>query len=206
MATGTFDFNEFLSESGNTILNPKSYFSSFPTSGGITEPLIKGVIYGTLTAIIYLIWDLFNIADNGVFLFGYYGFTGFIRLVVSSVIGLFVWALALMVFSNISKGNTGFEASFRIAAATMVIMPVNAFFGFLMFSPTLYILVSLLIFAIGLWILYNGMVHALKCQPAVVKTICYVIAVVLVILSLVSLTTRNKMERIVDQVKKEASE
>lgn len=205
MATGTFDFNEFIKESLRTFFNPKSYFTALSLTGGIAEPLIKGIIYGTISAVIYLLWDLFNIGGSGMMLFGVYGFTGFIKLIISSVIGLFIWALALLVFSAICKGNTGFEPNFRVAAATMVIMPVSAFFGFLMFNPFIYIIVSLLIYAIGLWILYNGMVHALKGQAPTVKIVCYVIAVVIVIISLAGLAARSKMDRMVDEVRKEVS-
>lgn len=205
MATGTFDFNEFIKESLQTIFNPKSYFTALPLTGGIAEPLVKGVIYGTITAVIYLLWDVLNIGGSGMMLFGVYGFTGFLKLIISSVIGLFILALAILVLSNICKGSTGFEASFRVAAATMVIMPVSAFFGFLMFNPFIYLIVSLLIYALGLWILYNGMVHALKGQEPTVKTVCYVIAVVIVVISLAGLAARSRMNRMLDEDRKEVS-
>ena len=61
MADGTFDVNAFIQESKDVLLNPKSYFSTMKTSGGITEPLIKAVIYGALAGAIAFIWSLLHI-------------------------------------------------------------------------------------------------------------------------------------------------
>ena len=39
MSDSTFDFNLFIKESKDVLTNPKSYFSTMKTSGGMTEPL-----------------------------------------------------------------------------------------------------------------------------------------------------------------------
>ena len=44
MSNSVFDFNAFIKESKDVLVNPKSYFSTMKTTGGIAEPLIKAVI------------------------------------------------------------------------------------------------------------------------------------------------------------------
>ncbi len=61
MSDGTFDVNLFIKESKEVLVNPKSYFSTMKTSGGITEPLIKAVIYGAVAGAIALIWSILNL-------------------------------------------------------------------------------------------------------------------------------------------------
>ena len=48
MSDVTFDFNLLIKESKEVLTNPKSYFSTMKTTGGMTEPLIKAVIYGAV--------------------------------------------------------------------------------------------------------------------------------------------------------------
>ena len=61
MSNGTFDFNAFIKESKDVLVNPKSYFSTMKTSGGMTEPLIKAVIYGAIAGAIAFLWSLLKI-------------------------------------------------------------------------------------------------------------------------------------------------
>jgi hypothetical protein len=117
MSNGTFDFNLFIQESKETLLNPKSYFSTMKTSGGITEPLIKAVIYGFVTGIIALIWGLLKIgAVGGGFIGGAVGFMAFLWSIIGAVIGLFIGAVVVLIISSICKGNTDFEANLRVTA------------------------------------------------------------------------------------------
>ena len=191
MSNGTFDFNAFIAESKETLLNPRSYFSSMKTSGGITEPLIKAVIYGTVAGIIYLIWGFLRIgAYTGLF-GGAVGFMVFIWSIISSVIGLFIGAVVLLVISSICKGNSDFEANLRVTAAILVIMPVAALVSFA--SPVsvyLGLVAYLLLAAYSLWLLYHGLVEALKCNAGTARMICYVIIGVIALILLLGLTTR----------------
>ena len=61
MSDSNFDFSLFVSESQDVLMNPKSYFSTMKTSGGITEPLVKAVIYGAIAGAISFIWSLLRI-------------------------------------------------------------------------------------------------------------------------------------------------
>ncbi|MGB4292639.1 MAG: YIP1 family protein, partial [Bacteroidales bacterium] len=132
MSNGTsFDFNAFINESKETLLNPKSYFSSMKTAGGMVEPLIKAVIYGVIAGIFYLIWGLFHLGAAGSLLGGAVGFVGLIWAIIGSIIGLFIGAVIILIVSAIGKGSTDFEACLRVSASLMVIMPVSAILSFL---------------------------------------------------------------------------
>jgi hypothetical protein len=63
MSDSTFDFNVFIKESIDVLVNPKSYFSTMKTTGGMSEPLIKAVIYGAIAGAIAFIWSLLNLGD-----------------------------------------------------------------------------------------------------------------------------------------------
>jgi hypothetical protein len=60
MSNSTFNFNAFIKESKDVLKDPKTYFSTMKTTGGIAEPLIKAVIYGAVAGIIIFIWSLFK--------------------------------------------------------------------------------------------------------------------------------------------------
>jgi hypothetical protein len=197
MSNGTFDFNLLLKESKDTLLNPKSYFSTLKTSGGMTEPLIKAVIYGTVTGIIYLLWGLLKIgAVGGGLLGGAFGFTAFITAIIGAVIGVFVGAVILLIISSVCKGNADFEANLRVTAAVMVIMPISALLSFLSgFNIYLGMVINLIVFLYTLWLLYNGLVEALKCKPETAKIVCYVLIALIVLFLLLGLNARNRLER-----------
>src|SRR5664280_2973537 len=129
MSDGTFDLNLFIKESKDILINPKSYFSTMKTSGGMSEPLIKAVIYGAVAGAIAFIWSLLKIGAMSGF-GGAIGIMVFIWSIIAAIIGLFIGAVILLVISSICKGSTDFEANMRVTAALMVMMPINAFLGF----------------------------------------------------------------------------
>jgi hypothetical protein len=205
--TTTFDFNLFLKESKETLLNPRSYFSTMKTSGGITEPLIKAVLYGTVTGILYLIWGLLRLGAGGMLVGSAVGFMAFIWAIIGSIIGLFIGAVIMLIISSICKGNADFEANLRVTAATMVIMPVSALFGFTGgISIYLGLVVNILIYAYFLWLVYNGLVEALKANAATARIVCYVLVALLVLFSLLGLSARNRAARFLNDYNREAKE
>ncbi|MFN8240133.1 MAG: Yip1 family protein [Bacteroidales bacterium] len=198
MENGTFDFNLFLRESRETLLNPKSYFTNLKLTGGIAEPLIKAVIYGALAGLISLIWGVLNLGIVMPSLIGTaVGFKAVLGAILSSVVGLFIGAVLLLVVSSICKGNTDFEANLRVTASMMVFLPVSYLFQVLS-GIRLYLglVVSLIIGLYTLWVLYNGIVAALKGQAASAKIVCYVLAVFIVLSSVMTMRTRHKVEMI----------
>lgn len=203
MSNGAFDFNQFLKESKETLLNPRSYFSTMKTSGGITEPLIKAVLYGFVAGVISLLWGLLKIgAVGGGLLGGAVGFMAFIGAIIGAVIGLFIGAVILLIISSICKGNTDFEANLRVTASVMVIMPISALFGFATgLNVYLGLVVSLAIYAYSIWLLYNGLVEALKCNSGTAKIVCYVIIAIMVLFLLLGLSARRSASKFLDSSK-----
>jgi hypothetical protein len=208
MSNGTFDFNLFLQESKETLLNPKSYFSTMKTAGGIAEPLIKAVVYGTLTGILYFLWGILKIGAVGGGMFGgAIGIMAFIWAIIGAVIGLFIGAVILLIISSICKGNTDFEANLRVTAAVMVVMPISAFFGFTMgINFYLGTIVSIAIYAYTLWLLYHGLVEALKCDANTARITCYVLIAIMVLFMLLGMSARNKAARFINDYEKATNE
>jgi hypothetical protein len=198
MSNGTFDFNAFLRESKDVLVNPKSYFSTMRTSGGMTEPLIKAVIYGVVAGAIAFIWSFLKIgAATGGFWGGTIGIMVFISYIIGAIIGLFIGAVILLIISSICKGNTDFEANLRATASLMVIMPVSAFLGFTgHFSLYLGVIISLAVNIFSLWLLYNALIEALKAKPETTKIVMYILAILFVIFMLVGFGAKRRANQL----------
>ena len=193
----TFDFNLFLKESKETLLNPKSYFSTMPVSGGITEPLIKAVIYGTVAGIIYALWIILGFGFAGGGMFGGNSVIMILfRSIIGAAIGLFIGAVILLIISSICKGNTDFEANIRVTSSLMVIIPISAFLSFFMgINMYLGMVVSLIVFLYSIWLLYHGLVESLKGKTETARIVCYVMIALIVLSLLLSLSAKSKFER-----------
>jgi hypothetical protein len=195
MSDSTFDFNVFIKESKDVLVNPKSYFSTMKTSGGMTEPLIKAVIYGAIAGAIAFVWSLVGIgAITGGVLGGAIGIMVFIWSIIGAIIGLFIGAVILLIISSICKGSTDFEANMRVTAAVMVVMPISAFFGFAgHFNLYLGVIIGLAFNIFALWLLYNGLVEALKTNPETTKIVSYVLIAIFVLVMLVGFKAKKFM-------------
>jgi hypothetical protein len=196
MSDGTFDVNLFIKESKDVLVNPKSYFSTMKTSGGMSEPLIKAVIYGAVAGAIAFIWSLLKIGAMSGF-----GSTlsimVFIWLIIAAIIGLFIGAVILLVISSICKGSTDFEANLRVSAALLVIMPINAFLGFAGHLNLYFgVIVSLAVGLYALWMLYNGLVEALKTNPETTKIVSYILIAIFALFTLLGIGAKRKAEQL----------
>jgi hypothetical protein len=197
MSDVTFDFNLLIKESKEVLTNPKSYFSTMKTTGGMTEPFIKAVIYGAVAGAIAFVWNLLNLGVVGGGLFGgTFGVMIFIGRIIGSIIGLFIGAVILLVISSICKGSTDFEANVRVTAAVMVLMPISAFLGFTL-HINLYFgaIISLAVSLYALWLLYCGLVEALKSNPETSKIVMYVLIALTVLVSIISMSTTNRLAK-----------
>jgi hypothetical protein len=194
MSNGTFDFNEFIKESKDALVNPKSYFSTMKTTGGIPEPLIKAVIYGAIAGIFSFLWSVLNIGSAGMPLFGgAVGIMLFIWGIIGAVIGLFIGGVVTLILSAICKGSTDFEANVRVTAAVMVIMPISSFLAFAgSFNIYLGLVVTLAVNVYALWLLYNGLVEALKAKPETTKILMYVLIGIMVLFLIVGFGARKR--------------
>jgi hypothetical protein len=202
--TSSFDFNEFIRESKETLLNPKAYFSSMKTAGGIGEPVIKALIYGILAGVIAFLWGIIGLGGKiGVFGAGV-GAMALIWTVIGAVIGLFIGAVVLLIISAICKGNTDFEANLRVVAATMVIFPISALLGFTTgLNSVLGAIITLAVNLYALYLLYHGLTEALKANPGTTKIVMYVLAALLVIFMITGLTASRKLNNYMDDFSQE---
>ena len=196
MSDGTFDLNLFIKESKDILINPKSYFSTMKTSGGMSEPLIKAVIYGAVAGAIAFIWSLLKIGAMSGF-GGAIGIMVFIWSIIAAIIGLFISAVIILVISSICKGSTDFEANLRVSAALLVIMPINAFLGFAgHFNLYFGVIVSLAVGLYAMWMLYNGLVEALKTNPETTKIVSYILIAIFALFTLLGIGAKRKAEQL----------
>jgi hypothetical protein len=198
MSDSSFDFNLFIKESKDVLVNPKSYFSTMKTTGGMAEPLIKAVIYGAIAGAITFIWSLLGMGALG----GAIGIMAFIWSIIAAIIGLFIGAVIVLVISSICKGNTDFEANMRVTAAVMVMMPISSLFGFAgHLNLYLGIIFGLAVYIFALWLLYNGLVEALKTNAETTKIVSYVLIAIIVLIMLLGFKTRKYMYQFNDNLK-----
>jgi hypothetical protein len=196
----TFDFKQFIEESKQTLLKPADYFAGMKTSGGLTEPIIKAVIYGAVAGILGFIWSLLHLGGVGGGIFGSaVGIMILVWAVVGAVIGLFIGGVVMLVLSAIAKGNTDFEANARVTAALMVLMPVRALFGVLSgVNFYLGMIVSLLISLYGIYMIYHALAKALKANEGSSKIVAYVLVALLVLFTLIGMGARKKAARFME--------
>lgn len=194
MSNGTFDLNEFIRESKETLVNPKSYFSTMKTSGGMTEPLIKAVIYGAIAGVFSFLWSILHLgAITGGAFGSAFGIMIFIWAIIGAIIGLFIGGVIVLVISSICKGSSDFEANIRVVAAVMVIMPISAFLGFAGgFNLYLGLIIGVAVNIFACWLLYNGLVDALKARPETAKIVMYVLIAIFVLIMLLGLGTKRR--------------
>jgi hypothetical protein len=199
--TTSFDFNAFIRESKETLLNPKAYFSTMRTSGGIAEPIIKALVYSVLAGVIGFLWGIIGLGGRlGVFGAGI-GAMALVWIIMGALIGLFIGAVVLLIISAICKGNTDFEANLRVVAAVMVLFPVSALLGFTLGINSIFgAIVALCVNLYGLYLLYYGLTEALKTNPATTKIVMYVLAALLVIFMLTGLGTRNRVNKYMNDI------
>ncbi len=199
MSNSTFDFNVFIKESKDVLVNPKSYFSTMKTTGGMAEPLIKAVIYGFVAGIIALIWSILKIGGAGMF-GGAVGVMLFIWYIIVAIIGLFIIAVIVLVISAICKGNTDFEANARVTASILVIMPISALLGFVSgLNFTAGIIIGLAVNIFALYLLYHGLVEALKAKPETSRIVIIVLVAIFVLIMLLGIGTRRRASKLMNE-------
>ena len=208
MSDATFDVNLFIKESREVLVNPKSYFSTMKTSGGLTEPLIKAVIYGAVAGAIAFIWSLLNLGIIGGGMFGgAFGIMIFIWKIIGSIIVLFIGAVILLVISSVCKGNTDFEANVRVMAAVMVVLPISAFFGFAgHINFYLGTIINIAISIFTLWLFFNGLVEALKANTETTRIVIYILIALTVLVMLLTMGRLRRTSRMLDEFNKKESQ
>lgn len=202
--TTSFDFNAFIKDSKETLVNPKAYFSTMKTSGGMVEPLIKALIYGLVAGVIGFLWGVIGLGGLKMGIFGgALGAMALVWTVISALIGLFIGAVIVLIISSICKGNTDFEANLRVVAAVMVIMPVSALLGFTIgINSVLGSIVTLCVNLYALYLLYLALTETLKANPATTRIVMYVLAAILAIIMIAGLGTSRRMNKFMNEFDK----
>jgi len=184
MSNNTFDFNKFLKDSRETLLNPKGYFESMSLSGGLAEPLIKAAIYGAVAGLFALVWSLLGWSAMGMggFMGGAVGIMALIWSVVAAIIGVLIGGAITLAISAICGGNQDFEANLRVAASLMVVYPVSAFFSFLYgISFTLAGVIGLVINLYAIYLLYEAVIRSLKGKESSMRIVLIVLAIIVML-------------------------
>ena len=199
--SSSFDLNVFIKESKETLLNPKTYFSTMKTSGGMGEPVLKALIYSVFAGVIVYLWGILGLGGvAGVFGAGISAMA-FVWTIIGAMIGLFIGAVVVLIISAICKGNTDFEACLRVVASVMVLFPVTAILGFITgISPVLGAIIGLCVNLYGLYLLYFGLTESLKANPGTTKIVMYVLAALLVIFMIAGLSARKKLNNYMDDL------
>lgn len=190
MTSESFNFNLFIKDSINTLTKPKEYFSTMKLDGGFGVPVLKALIYGTISGVFTFLWSLLKIGavTGGVF-GGAIGIMAFFWAIIGAVIGLFIGAVITLIISAICGGSTDYEANARVTASLMVLMPISALLGF--FGGVLGSVIGLVINLYGLYLLFQALAGALKAKEATAKVINFVLAGILVIIFIVGFGARK---------------
>ena len=198
----SFSFQKMTADAKGALLHPKEHFSTMPVSGGMGEPVIKALIYGTVAGVFRLLWSILGFSAMGGslgFLTGSgMGIMALIGTIIGALIGLFVGGAILLIISSIASGSTDYEANVRVTADMMVLMPVQAVFGFLMFSGFLDTLVSLIINLYALWMLYLALSGVLKGKPDTSRIIAIILAILLLLFSIMGLALHKAVRKMSD--------
>ncbi len=186
-----FDFQKFIDDSKNALLNPKEHFGKLETEGGIVEPIIRALIYGAIGGLFYMLWGFFQLgAVIGPF-GGAVGVSSLFISLIGAVIGAFIGGVLVLLLSAICGGNTDFEANLRVAVATMVVFPITAFVSVISgLNFWIGSLISLAINLYTLYMLYWGLSLTLKGKEHSAKVIAYVLGGLMVLLILISFIGR----------------
>lgn len=183
MSDNSINFNKILTDSRDTLLNPKEYFSSMSLSGGLAEPLIKAAIYGVVAGLFGLLWSVIGwSAIGGGFLGGAVGIMALIWSVVGAIIGVLIGGAIMLAISAICGGNQDYEANLRVAASLMAIYPVSAFLAVLYgLNYTLGGVIGLAVNLYALYLLYQAVISALKGKESSAKIVLIVLALLVML-------------------------
>ena len=76
-------------------------------------------------------------------------------------------------------------------------MPINAFLGFAgHFNLYFGVIVSLAVGLYAMWMLYNGLVEALKTNPETTKIVSYILIAIFALFTLLGIGAKRKAEQL----------
>jgi hypothetical protein len=182
MAESSFDFQKFFADSLQILVNPTEYFTRIEKGGGLGDPIIRAILYGITAGIINFIWGILKLGSAGGWFGGLLGsgisIMALIFTIIGSVFLLFIGGIIILILSAICGGSTDFEASVRVSASTMIVIPLSALIGvtsgvsFFMRS-----LITLLISVYGIFLMHKGIIHTLNGKKAVARIVAIILSV-----------------------------
>lgn len=208
MSAGGFNFQQFITDSINTVKDPKGYFTGMKKEGGLGDPIIRAVIFGAVSGLITFVLSLVGFGGlGGAVASGIVGVAAIVITPIFAIVGLFIGAIVILVMSAIGGGNTNFEANIRVCASLMVIYPLSAL-GNLFYTIHVYIgaLIGIAISLYGLWLLYNGLVHSLKAKEMASKIMTGILAAIVVMATLGSIAAMKAAKSFGQQMEKSLGE
>ena len=170
----SFNFNQFIKDSVNSLTKTKAYFAEMPVTGGFGAPIIKALIYGVIAGIFAFLWSVLKLGAVTTGMFGgAIGIMAFIWILIGALVGLFIGAVIVLIISAICGGSTDYEANARVTASLMVLMPITALFGFI--GGGVGSLIGFVINLYGLLMLYHALTGSLKGKVGTSKIITIIL-------------------------------
>ena len=203
MSSESFNFNQFIKDSVNSLTKPKAYFTEMPVTGGLGVPIVKALIYGAIAGIFAFLWSLLKLGGAtgfGVF-GGAVGIMALIWVVIGALIGLFIGAVVVLIISAICGGSTDYEANARVTASLMVLMPISALFGFI--GGGVGSVITFIINIYGLYMLYHALTQSLKGKESTSRIISIILGIILVIFLIVGFFTKKAANKFLDDFESE---
>lgn len=202
MSSESFNFNQFVKDSINSLTKPRTYFAEMPTTGGLGVPVVKALIYGAIAGIFTFLWSILKVGGATTGLFGgAVGIMAFIWVVIGALIGLFIGAVIMLILSAICGGSTEFEANTRVTASLMVLMPINALFGFI--GGGVGVVIAFIINLYGLYMIYHALNQTLKGKEATSRIVTIILAIILVIFLITGFFAKKTAKRYMDNFESE---
>lgn len=159
-----FNVKGFLSDTQQTLLAPKDYFSGMGKTGGYLEPVIKAVLYGIIAGLIN---------------FAFMGMMGAVQIVmqpIGAALALFIGAVIVLILSLICGGSKDYQANVRVVAALMVMFPISTFVTYvgLKFVDNYYVYAALtgVVSLYSIYLLFNALTYALNGQKMRSMIVC----------------------------------
>jgi hypothetical protein len=188
-----FDFQKFIDDSKQALLNPKDFFSKLELTGGFVEPLVKATIYGVIAGVLNMIWSFLLVgqAFGGIF-GGTAGIGALFLTIIGAIIGSFIAGVIILVLSSISNGHTDFEACYKVGVGLMVVFPISALLNVLVgISFWVNTIASIALNLYALYMLYFAITESLKAKAETAKILTYVLGGLLIMFLLIGAAARK---------------
>lgn len=199
MAEPSFDFKKFITDSRQILIKPAEYFKKMEKSGGVEYPIIRALIYVVTAEIITFLWIILKLqSGGGISVSLPESIIEIILLIITmiaSVILLFIGGIIVLTISALCGGITDFEASIRVTASLMIVIPLSAVIGVISgFSLYTGFIIFILIPLYSIFLMYNSITHALNGKRVVTRIVAIILSAFPVLLFMGTLKCMEKVK------------